>query len=92
MFGIASFAQTPFASLAGQAFFASVTEDINLADASVQQSAFRQSITELVSHGANGEIEGFQYERLTVVLLKAIQEQQAIIQSLTARIEALEGK
>jgi hypothetical protein len=31
------------------------------------------------------------YSRLTPALLKAIQEQQAIIESLTARIEALEG-
>ena len=30
-------------------------------------------ITELVNYGANGEVEGFQYERLTVVLLKEIQ-------------------
>ena len=49
-------------------------------------------ITELVSYGIDGEIEGFQYDRLTVVLLKTIQEQQATIQTLTARIEALEAK
>jgi hypothetical protein len=34
-------------------------------------------ITELVTYGADGEVEGFQYERLTVVLLKAIQELKA---------------
>jgi hypothetical protein len=34
---------------------------------------------ELVTRGSDGEVEGFQYERLTVVLVKAIQEQQAII-------------
>ena len=32
---------------------------------------------ELVTYGAEGEIEGFQYERFTVVLLKAIQELKA---------------
>jgi hypothetical protein len=32
---------------------------------------------ELVTRGTEGEIEGFQYERLTVVLLKAIQELKA---------------
>jgi hypothetical protein len=48
-------------------------------------------ITELVSYGATGEVEGFQYERLTVVLLKAIQEQQALITALTNRITALEA-
>jgi hypothetical protein len=42
-------------------------------------------ITELVSYGSDGEVEGFQYERLTVVLLKAIQD-------LQARIEVLENK
>jgi len=34
-------------------------------------------IKELVNYGANGEVEGFQYERLTVVLVKAIQELKA---------------
>jgi hypothetical protein len=55
-------------------------------------------IKELVTYGSNGEVEGFQYERLTVVLLKAIQElkgindaQAQIITALTARVEALEG-
>jgi hypothetical protein len=49
-------------------------------------------IEELVIRGADGEVDGFQYDRLTVVLMKAIQEQQALIQSLTARIAALEAK
>jgi hypothetical protein len=42
-------------------------------------------ITELVTYGATGEVEGFQYERLTVVLLKTIQD-------LQKRIEILENK
>jgi hypothetical protein len=49
-------------------------------------------IKELVSYGLNGDVEGFQYERLTVVLVKTIQEQQATITALTARIVALETK
>jgi hypothetical protein len=48
-------------------------------------------IKELVSYGIDGQVEGFQYERLTVVLLKTIQEQQALITQLTARITALES-
>jgi hypothetical protein len=48
-------------------------------------------ITELVNYGADGEIEGFQYERLTVVLLKAIQEQQQMIEELKAKVAALEN-
>lgn len=48
-------------------------------------------ITELVTYGENGDIEGFQYERLTVVLVKAVQEQQAQIASLKAELDALKG-
>jgi hypothetical protein len=48
-------------------------------------------IEELVNRSADGEVEGFQYERLNVVLLKAIQEQQALIQDLTTRLNTLEG-
>ena len=42
-------------------------------------------IPELVTYGNDGEVEGFAYERLTVVLLKAVQD-------LTARLAALEAK
>jgi uncharacterized protein (DUF1330 family) len=42
-------------------------------------------IEELVTRGENGEVEGFQYERLTVVLLKEIQ-------SLRQRVATLEAK
>jgi len=47
---------------------------------------------ELVILGADGEPEGFQYERLTVVLLKAIQELSAQNQALEARLAQLEAK
>jgi hypothetical protein len=43
-------------------------------------------IKELVSYGAEGEVEGFQYERLTVVLLKAIQELKAEVDSLKSQL------
>jgi hypothetical protein len=39
---------------------------------------------ELVTRGVDGEVEGFQYERLTVVLLKELQ-------TLRARVAALES-
>jgi hypothetical protein len=42
-------------------------------------------IKELVTYGENGEVEGFQYERLTVVLLKEIQ-------MLRLRVAQLENK
>jgi hypothetical protein len=45
-------------------------------------------IEELVNRGAEGDVEGFQYERLTVVLLKAIQEQQAMFTELKAEFDA----
>lgn len=56
-------------------------------------------IKELVQYGAKGEIEGFSYDRLSAVLVKAIQELKAIndtqaetINALTARIVALENR
>jgi len=49
-------------------------------------------IKELVTYGADGEVENFQYDRLTVVLLKALQTQAETINALTARIVALESK
>ena len=52
----------------------------------------QQGIKQLVSYNAQGEVNGFQYERMTVVLTKALQEQQALIEALTARLTALESK
>ena len=46
---------------------------------------------ELVTYGAEGEIEGFQYERFTVVLLKAIQELKAELDATKAEVQALKG-
>jgi hypothetical protein len=40
----------------------------------------------------DGKQYGMQYEKLIPILTKAIQEQQAIIESLTTRITALEGE
>jgi hypothetical protein len=45
-------------------------------------------ITELVNY-KDGEVEGFQYERLTVVLLKVLQEQQVLITQLQADVAAI---
>jgi FlaG/FlaF family flagellin (archaellin) len=57
----------------------------------VADEVAQAGVEELVTRGADGEVEGFQYDRFTVVLLKAIQEQQAIITALTDRITALES-
>jgi hypothetical protein len=48
----------------------------------VSQAGFE----ELVTRGAEGEIEGFQYERLTVILLKSIQELKAELDALKAKV------
>jgi hypothetical protein len=48
-------------------------------------------IKELVTYGDNGEVESFQYERLTVVLLKAIQELKAELDTVKAELAALKG-
>jgi len=48
-------------------------------------------IPEAVSGEKDGEqMQGMDYGRITPLLVKAIQEQQALIESLTARIETLE--
>lgn len=49
-------------------------------------------IPELVGKNKDGQPDSVSYDRMVSVLVKAIQEQQALIQTLTARIEALEGK
>ena len=61
----------------------------------VADEAADAGFEELVRRNAEGEVEGFQYERLTVVLLKSIQslkaELSATNEALTARIAVLEG-
>ena len=48
--------------------------------------------TNLVSsHTGDGKQMGLQYSKFVPILVKAIQEQQTLIESLTARIETLEG-
>jgi hypothetical protein len=47
-----------------------------------------QGLTELVTYGEDGDIEGFQYERMCVVLLKNAQEQQAIITDMAAKLKS----
>ncbi len=43
------------------------------------------------SHSGDGKQMGLQYSKFVPILVKAIQEQQALIESLTARITTLEG-
>lgn len=46
----------------------------------------------LALHNAAGEIEGVRYNRLSVVLVNAVQEQQQQLQAKEARIAALEAR
>jgi hypothetical protein len=48
-------------------------------------------IKELVSYGADGQVEGFQYERMTAVLTKVIQELKAELDTVKAELIALKG-
>ena len=48
-------------------------------------------LIEIVNYGETGEVEGLQYERITAILVKAMQEQQAIITQLQADVAALKG-
>jgi hypothetical protein len=57
----------------------------------IADEAAEAGFEELVTRGADGAVEGFQYERLTVVLLKAIQELKAIVDAQGAEIAALKG-
>lgn len=57
----------------------------------VADEAHESGFTDLVTYGAEGQVEGFQYERLTVVLLKSIQELNAKVEAQAAEIAALKG-
>lgn len=46
---------------------------------------------ELVSYGKDGKVQGFQYDRMTVVLAKVVQKQDALIRQLLTRVAKLES-
>ena len=48
-------------------------------------------LKELVFYGKDNEVEGFNYDRLTVILTKALQEANAKIATLETKVKALEG-
>jgi hypothetical protein len=49
-------------------------------------------LTEFVEYGAENQVESIRYGNMVALLTKAIQEQQALITTLTDRITALEAK
>jgi hypothetical protein len=50
------------------------------------------NIPELVVKNNEGEVEGFSYDRLTAVLVKAIQELSAKVDSLQSELNTLKGQ
>ena len=58
----------------------------------IAEQAKDLGLTYLYNEDENGIPDYFAYDKLSVYLLKAIQEQQATIESLTTRLELLESK
>jgi hypothetical protein len=54
----------------------------------VDQAGYKQ----LVSYGAQGEVEGFQYERMTAVLTQQVQQLLATVTAQATEIAALKAK
>ena len=48
-------------------------------------------LTESVEYNDDNEPDALRYPHMVSLCIKAIQEQQTLIESLTARIETLEG-
>lgn len=58
----------------------------------IAEEVHAAGLNEFVSYNDKGEPDALHYGHMVSLLTKAIQEQQTIIQSLTARIEALEAQ
>ena len=57
----------------------------------IADEAHEKGLVELVTY-RDGEVDSFKYDRVTPLLWKIAQQQQALITSLTARLELLEAK
>ena len=58
----------------------------------IAEEVHELGLTELVQYNEDGLPEAVNYDRITVALIPVLNQQQALIESLTARIEALENK
>ena len=58
----------------------------------IAEEVHEAGLTEFVQYAEDGSPDSLAYGNMVSVLIKAIQEQQAIITALTARLTALESK
>ena len=57
----------------------------------IAEEVYAAGLPEFVQYGQDGEPDGLSYGNMVSLCIKAIQEQQTIIEALTTRLEALEG-
>ena len=57
----------------------------------IAEEVYAAGLPEFVQYDQDGEPDGLSYGNMVSLCIKAIQEQQAMITSLTARLESLEG-
>jgi hypothetical protein len=57
----------------------------------IAEEVHAAGLSEFVAYNEDGEPDALHYGHMVSLAFKAIQEQQAIIQTLTARVAALEG-
>jgi hypothetical protein len=58
----------------------------------IAEEVHEAGLTEFVTYNDEGQPDALAYSNMVSLCIKAIQEQQALIESLTARLETLEGK
>jgi ribosomal protein L18 len=58
----------------------------------IAEEVHKAGLTEFVQYADDGTPDALAYGNMVSLCIKAIQEQQALITTLTARIEALEAK
>jgi hypothetical protein len=57
----------------------------------IAEEVHEAGLTEFIQYNKDGEPDALSYSNMVSLCIKAIQEQQALIESLTARVAQLEG-
>jgi hypothetical protein len=87
---------TPLESVSGKVEKLEAVTYTKKGDELVQLGLIAESVSELfpeiVKYDEEGRPDGVSYTRLSVILLKALQEQNAVIAALTERVNKLENK